>query len=500
LPFRGYGNLLIAGRQKRNGYYGYVEANGFFDWSPIPNIVRIRVGDRKSPVSLRLHSDGQFALTGTAAIELFNGAATIAEGSVAITDKKAAFEGTLAFELGSGMPGYPFKQILKLDIAGAGSIEGFDRYRFRGRGDVCFLGQSFSSVNVEVDEQYARFDVRFRKPVFSNTELESRFPILSSCDIDLRGSCKFRMCRTVRPEFRLTGEGHINVLGAAIAGKGEISSLPQKNQSLKRDVFHANMEGNLFWQGRKWLGAKLSIGSTGLRISGTTNLGLQLTPNQVVGINIANLFLNIQLDGEFKLDAQKSLFYFLFKGHWVLGAAMAGTGNPAGGGNADTSDNRQILPLASSEFNFSSGAGPASGSQYCLELFHIDGFAFMPFKGATVPIPTVTLSRQEGADTLIRSGKTNTDPSIGVVEFTTPLGVIGLEGVLPYLGAKSLKSSDLRRIYSAYDVGFSTTEMNVNFDVFSNVKLSLCLDDDADNNFPLRLKLDSAGGSKYFPD
>ena len=495
LPFSGYGNLMIAGRQKRNGYYGYVEANGYFDWSPIPNIVRIQVGDQDQPASLQLHSSGQFSLAATTRIDLFNGAATVTEGSVAITEQQASFDGQLAFVLGFGIDEYRFPEVLAMDIAGAGSIEGVDRFQFRGRGDVRFLGESFSSVHVDVDEQHAYFDVRFKKPVASGSALEKRFPILSSCDVDLRGSCKFRMRRTVRPEFRLAGEGHIKVLGAEIHGKGEMSSLPNKNQSLKKDVFHASIDGNLFWQGRKWLGGKISVGSTGLQIYGTTNLGLELTPSQVGPIKIASLFLNIQLDGEFKLDAEKAGLYFLFRGHWTLGASIADTGN---------SDNRQILPLASSEFTFSSNATIGSVDQYCLSLFHIDGFAFMPFKAATVPVPSISLEKASGATTVIKSGKLKDfDPPVAAVEFHHKLfGDFGVKSgfpPIPYAGSEDFDTENLGLIYSAYTASFNASKMTVDFEELGNIQLALCLDNDANKNFPLRLKVISNAGTKYFP-
>jgi hypothetical protein len=491
LPFSGYGNLVAVGRQKRNGYYGYIEANGTFDWSPIPNIVRLRIGDRSRPAMLRLRSNGQFELNASASVHLFNGTATIEEASVIITQQRAAFKGRLRFNLGANIAGYRFTDILALDISGSGAIESADRFQFQGRGDVRFLGESFTSVKVDVNEQYAYFAIRFKKPRSSDSALESKFPILASCEIDLRGSCKFKMQRTVRPEFRLAGEGHIKVLGAEITGKGEISSIPKKNNSLKKDLFYASMEGNLSWQGRKWLGGKISVGSHGLRISGTTHLGLQLTPAQVGPIRIAKLFLNIQLEGRLVLDADKPGLYFLFRGHWTLGAAMADTGNAR---------NRQVLPLASSQFVFSSGATTGDPDQYRLPLFHIDGFAFMPFKEATVPVPTVTLTNKTGAITLVKSGTTDTDPPDAAVEFYTPLSNVGIKTSFPYayVDAQNFKPAGLRKLYSAYDVNFGVDQLTVDFDNLSDIDIFLCLDNDFDQNFPLRIVVESSGGAGDF--
>ncbi|MGD2093102.1 MAG: hypothetical protein PVH61_43475 [Candidatus Aminicenantes bacterium] len=492
IPFTGYANLILVGRQKRNGFYGYVEANGYFQWVPLSNILRFEVGSKEKPTSLKLYSSGQFNLHAAAAVILFNGAGKI-DAIVAITEQKAEFKGRLQFELGSTKPNYNFPRILALDIWGAGSIEGLNKYRFRGRGEVKFLGETFTQIEVDIDERYAYFDLYFRKPVNNVvTDFESKFPILTNCDIELNGSCKINLRKTVRPEFYLAGEGYIKALGAEIKGKGEIKSLPADNQSYKNDFFEVSMEGSLFWQGRKWLGGKFSVGSKGLCLSGTTNFGLSLTPKKLPGteMNIANLFLNIQLEGEFRLDALKKSLYFEFKGSWTLGAAMADTGN----------ENKQMIPLASSTFVFTSNIGLNTDNEYYLNLFRIDGFSFLPFKGISIPLPKITLSKKSDAVTILKAGKTqNNEPA---VELFTPIDNIGLKGTLPfpslYFGKiNNWQTSSLKKLYSAYNVNFGISELDINFDDFSNVELSLVLEDDPNKKFPMKLKLKSDGGTKY---
>lgn len=495
IPFSGYGNLIVIGRQKRNGSYGYVEANGYFDWVPLPNIMRFIVGSKSKPASLKLYSSGQFDLQAAAKIILFNGAAEI-DGSVSLSNQQAAFAGRLQFTLGVSKSDYRFRNILSLDVKGVGLIESFNKYRFEGRGEVHFLGEKFTNVAVGLDEHYAFFDLHFKKPINTRaTILEQLFPILTACDLELKGSCIFNMRRTVRPEFSLSGEGYIKVLGAEMRGKGEIKSLPSPNKSTKSDFFEASMEGSLLWQGRKWLGGKISVGSKGLFLSGTTNFGLNLTPKTVSGtsINIASLFLNIQLEGEFRLDVQKASLRFEFRGFWTLGAAMADTGNP---------NNRQMLPLASSSFTFASSAGFYGPNEYGLDLFQIDGFSFLPFKDVSIPLPTITLSKEAGATTLLKTGKINYPAPMQdqpAVEFYTPASHIGIEGVIPYLGRKdpdSWVAGSVRELYSAYDVSFGVTNLDIDFEEFSNVRLALILQNSLEHKFPMKLRLDFGGGTR----
>ncbi|MEM8830421.1 MAG: hypothetical protein AAGE96_13835 [Cyanobacteria bacterium P01_G01_bin.19] len=302
------------------------------------------------------------------------------------------------------------------------------------------------------------------------------------------------MKRKVRPEFNLIGEGSIKVLGAEMRGKGEIKSLPSPNQSEKSDFFEVNMEGNLLWQGRKWLGGKISVGSRGLSLSGTTNFGLKLTPSNLPGTNvkIASLFLQVQMEGELKLDKNKKLTYFMFIGFWTLGAAMAGTGN---------STNKQMLPLASSQFVFTSNAGLNTNNEYFKELFRIDGFSFFPFDDTSIALPTITVQKKDGAITLLQTGKRGSSSTApAVVEFYTPLGYVGFEGpafVPPYFNNLPRALNQSKNLYSAYEVRFDDTPININFNDFSNIKLLLVLESDPNKNFPMKLKLESEDAVKY---
>lgn len=497
LPFSGFGQLILTGRQKRNGYYGQVTARGYFDWSPIPNIVRVIVGSRNQPASLSLYSDGQFSLQADAVVDLFNGAGKMA-GQLSIDRERVAMQGRLQYEPGVNVGDYRFRRLFSLDITGVGDIRALDQFRFRGRGELWFLGDRFTDIEVDISERYARFALHFRKAVNTGaTDLEHNYPILTQCDIDLRGSCQVHLRRTIRPEFSFDGDGRIRILGAEIKGRGQISALPSPAKSGKHDNFAATMAGELYWQNRKWLGGRLEVGSRGLKLSGTTNLGILLTPDSLPGLNVslASLYLNIQIEGFFHLDVEKTACRFQFAGHWTLGAAMARDGD----------NKRQMLPLASSRFNFGSNVDlPAGEDEYSLELLTTSGFSFLPFNEATITIPNIEISGVSGTD-ILRIGQQRDNengPWFPAIEATTPLGKLGLVSslplpyVLPLDEEKDWGSSS--RIYSEYDIDVGTQEISVDLEQMASMSLSLVLRDNLEQGYPIRLKLSAGNHLEYF--
>ena len=85
------------------------------------------------------------------------------------------------------------------------------------------------------------------------------------------------------------------------------------------------------------------------------------------------------------------------------------------------------------------------------------------------------------------------------VEFYTPASHIGIEGVIPYLGRKdpdSWVAGSVRELYSAYDVSFGVTNLDIDFEEFSNVRLALILQNSLEHKFPMKLRLDFGGGTR----
>ncbi len=503
IPFSGYANLTLSGRQRRRGYQGFIAATGHLVWAPVPNIVTFSIGSENRPAHLKLFSGGQFQLDASAGVSLFNGAGKIIDGWIDISQDKARFGGSLGFRLGQTIPDYPFPSILDLEISGEGEIMSLDQYRFKGRGDIKFLGDSFSDIEVSVTERYAKFDLHLKKSAGGlPNQLEKLFPILNSCDFDLKGNCQVSLRRTIRPEFVMSGEGQMEIFGARITGKGEIKALPSNSVNSRKDFFSARMDGNVFWQGRKWLGGEIFIGSQGFKIAGTTNFGLQLTPDHIPGIDVslASLFLGIQLDGELRLDARKKSVFFIFKGSWTLGAVLADSGQP---------NPRQLLPLASNTFTFSSAHSAMSPEEFRINLINIEGFKYLPLDSLTIPVPNVTMTGNSETE-IVRVGKTRyvSNPPVGnpettyksAVEFSTPLGTLGIEDIVPYYNqSKPWVQNSLTKLYSEYDIDLSFSEFTLDLGSFTSINLSLTLQNDADSGFPIRLRVATPLGEDYFP-
>ncbi len=494
VPFGGYGHLAMVGRQQRRGFWGYVVAKGYCTWSPIPNIVQIEIGKKEDPSHLKLYSTGEFSLSATADITLFNGMGKII-GSINITNEQAVFTGTLSYQLGKEITDYRFNNLLAINIDGDGKIEGMDKYRFNGCGTVMFLGEELSNVEVDVTERYATFAFHVQKIDAMSMGVDNllcdNFPILSDCDIDLVGSCRVNLRRTVRPDFDFSGEGFIEAFGARVEGKGEVRSTPVNGQRSRRDSFSVLMDGDLYWQNRKWLGGKFRVGSEGLHISGSTNFGITLSPSNVGQINIASLFLNINLSGEFELDASGGSMYFKFGGDWALGALLPNTGSE---------ENNQLLPLAKQQFSFKSSIGLSSvdddgDDEYAVELLNVNGLSFLPFKDLSIPIPTLKIEGR--GDVFATEGLVNQLPAI---QFNSPDKKFGLNGVLPFI----IDSSDSLNwvagtktdIYSEYKV--STNIINYELEKLTNWRLSLVMKDSKEDNFPIRFKLEVGDHTNYF--
>jgi hypothetical protein len=486
----GDARLWLVGSQQRSGFGGRLQAEGWIDWTPIPAVVRLQVGSPEQPARLALYSDGQFEIAAGATVTLFDGATAIS-GSGRVTNELASFEGRLEYAPASER----FPGLIALAIDGAGHVVaggsaggppgGDATVAFSGRGTITLFGETFTEVEVEVADRRASFEIEVGRTSMTPSPLASAFPILSSCAFSLRARGEVDLRRSTRPAFALEGEGRIEVLGAAIAGAGSIRAIPARSGGPSHDRFELAMRGDLRWQGRSWLGGHLSIGSAGLSIGGAANFGLEITPSQIpgIGVDVAHLFLELQIEADFRVDVTGQQASFLFRGSWTLGAGLPGSGN---------SGSRQIVPLASSEFRFDSAIGTA------LTLFDINGFAMLPLGDIELPVPVVTISKADGAKTMVKAGKKTDTDNVQLVEFWTPFASVGLEGSFPaprpYIGAQDFKGGS-RRVYSAYDVDVSWEQTTISAQELTDLQIVLRLGEVA-AGFPLELVLIADGDER----
>jgi hypothetical protein len=354
LPLEFEGRLILQGRAKRDGFIGSIRASVFFDWTTIPGIAAIQVGSQNKPATLRLHSDGHFAIAGRASLNLFNGA-TIVRGSVDISHTHCFVNGNLHFSAG---------RIVDLALDCSGRLGPGLHFELGGSGSLTLMGQDVFNVKGVVTERGCALEARCNAKYW--TIAGQHVPC--SLDLDLHGA--INLAQRSRPEIALEGKGFFSIseLGMQITGRAGIES--------GQEGVNTFLEGSLVWQGREWLGGRVELGTSGVRLVGRTSFTLNLSPNNLFGIDLAQLFFKVDLEADVTFDAIEGSASFSLKGDWSLVAKL-----PYENGVGLTG---QVFPLAAQHFNIMQ-----SGSLE-FELVHINEFVLVPFSGIQIPVPSIT--------------------------------------------------------------------------------------------------------------
>lgn len=101
------GRLKLKGRARRAGSYASVEAGVYAHWAVMQDVLSLEIGTHdedknlRHPATLKLYSDGRFAVKGSFAAELFGGAATFAGTIDAAHDHCHLLNGSLRCAIGS---------------------------------------------------------------------------------------------------------------------------------------------------------------------------------------------------------------------------------------------------------------------------------------------------------------------------------------------------------------------------------------------------------------
>jgi hypothetical protein len=319
LPLQIDGRLSLAGRARRDGISGSIRAEGSADWQIIKDVVRLTLGDKTQKVVLDLHSDGRFALSGTALLSLFNGAAEV-HGAVDISETHCFVTGEFAYRI---------PNVIDLDLALRGRVGPQEHFELSGAGSLSLLGMNFANVQGRIDESGA--EVAFRLQTQQWAPVNSSFSLPCQLDMTLRGRIDLRQ-RTIA-SFDLRGDAvfKLDDHGLEIQGTGGISS-----QQGKVSVFVA---GKLIWQGREWLNGRIEISEVdGIEISGAAMISFDLTPTNVPGLETAGLLLKIDIAGLMQLNPAGGLAAFDLRGAFALGLRPPGPG-------------QQVFPLLMHSFH-----------------------------------------------------------------------------------------------------------------------------------------------------
>jgi hypothetical protein len=351
LPFKARGRLSLAGRAQRDGFYGALHAQGYGSWNVVLGLVRLEFGTSSQPVNLELRSDGRFALQGSGRLLLWNGAARV-EGQVDVSETHCFVEGTLAWQ--SGM--VQGRRLVDLVLSCRGRVGPGERFELGGAGSLKILGQPLLGMRGTITDRGVAVEGRLD----TGTWVVAGSTIPCELRLGVRGMLNLR--KAAKPEFLLEGSGTADVFGVRVEGRGQLAS--------RAGNFSTSLEGSLRWQGREWLGGRLDLDAQGVGVHGHTSFALALSPSNLAGLQLANLFLKVDLEGGFRLDTGQGLASFEVKGDWMLGATAAGSG--------------QFFPLATHRFPLTRGATME------LELIHTQGFRLVPLgnlQSITVPIP-----------------------------------------------------------------------------------------------------------------
>ena len=237
-------------------------------------------------------------------------------------------------------------------------------FELAGNGELSILGQQLTRVSAAISQSGATVAAELHTGLWRVGSI----PIDCRLDLTLRGEVDLR--KRTRPSFALGGAGSLHAFGAKVDGRAALTA--------RLGNLAVEVEGQLTWQGREWLGGRVRMGSQGITLSGRTSFALDLTPSQLgPGVNVANLFFRIELGGSFTLNAGAGLARYSIIGDALLGARLAESDDPS---------RDQIFPLATCSF------AKKGEAELHLPLIHVDGFRLVPafdLGDLSIPVPVV---------------------------------------------------------------------------------------------------------------
>ena len=371
----------------------------------MPGVLKLEVASADDPARLELASDGSFLMKAPLRMGLFQDAAVL-DGKIEITDKHALMNGSFR---------YAVEDQIALDLLVTSRLGPGPRYGLSGKGTLALAGHRLGAIKGRITEDAASVEGELHA---KNWKVAG---IHVPCQLHLRARGRISIKPRAQAEFRMEGEGGLALLGAGIQGRGSIQRAGGE--------MSARIEGRLFWQGHEWLGGQLAVGPQGLRIGGKTSLTVKLTPDNLVGTDLAHLFLTLDLSADFLLDAQGRMAEYRLNGGCTLGAKLPG-------------EKGQVFPLAVREID------TAGTLDLAFTLVDIDGFELVPFDGIRIPTPVI---QEETPPSPVRFGKISGAPAVSWAGTLVTLA----GGVFPVVTPGSLNDDQVsRKVHLAYSVAF----------------------------------------------
>jgi hypothetical protein len=372
----------------------------FADWTVLPGlnpeqpIARLMLGTQKAPISLDMTSNLAFTIQGQGQLQLFAGLVTVT-GELDMSQNHVMISGELDFLSSLLIEEVP---LVGLKASGEGLLGPGDFVEFAGAGEITLFGQPFVAADVRIRQQIVEFSASLSGA--GKDWLLASLPLVD-CQFDMQASVDFRQQRL---QMMLAGQGAFGLFGAKIEGQCQaLLDISPNNPSLaNRWTLTAN--GRLFWLGRHWLDGAVTLSDQGARLQGKTDFSIDLTPTQLpANIQIAGLYLNAAISGEFSLNSVGQLISWEFDLDWQLAIKLPGTGN------------NQSLPIATQQLNVK-GSHAATNSRFNLvDLIQFDGITLFDLSNITVPIPSIDM---ENGEKVYLHNSANVFPGKDGVEFS----------------------------------------------------------------------------------
>ncbi len=367
LPLEFDGRLILSGRARRDGMHGSIQTRAFGAWNVIPGIVRLAVGSKEKPASLKIFSNGQFQTAGKAVL-IFGKGATRIDVDADISHTHCLVRGKLRYAAGS-LNG---RKLIDLNLDCQGRIGPGRRFDIGGAGDLAILGHSLTAVRGRLTESGAEV-----QGALHLKELELGMLDLNRDVFELRMDVQGRvdLNKRRRPAFAFEGRADLKIFDARIIGRGGLRCRPKPGGS----ALEASIAGQLFWQAREWANGRVTLSDTGVTIAGATSLALDLTPPEIANVQVANLFLKLNLQGQFTLGSNGQLAaHARLGGDWQLAVQFPGANQKQ----------RQAFALAMQSFQVTAGATLNQ------KLLEVRGFRLFPHAGSgfTLKVPAFSVT------------------------------------------------------------------------------------------------------------
>jgi len=380
IPLALHGRLVLAGQPGPSGIVGTVQADGYASWDALPGVLKLTIGTKDKPASLRVRSDGRFALVAGGEAELFGGAIMMSAG-IGLSENHCLLEGSASASI---------QQLFALTVSGSGVVGPGEHFTFAGSAIASVLGHALKEARATISDHGATVEGTLDVGAWA----VGKTMIGAALHVDVKGELGFAAGAVTA--VRLTGMGSLSLPalgplpGPSVTGRALLAIEPGHPR--------LEMEGTLDWMGARWTGGRVVLSSDAIEASGTATLVFVLAPGTVAGIGVAELVVRTHLETTIRVNGHGALVSWELVGDAAVGLRLP--------------NQEQIVPLAMARIAPCSG-----GSTLRIPLLRVAGLGAVPsVLPTTLPIPVgsfnpTTSTIKIPGSFLLDPGSVNFNPS-----------------------------------------------------------------------------------------